>query len=475
MKPTARILVIDDDDHVRDALVDELSQNYRVEAATCGNEAFHYLTANQYDVVISDLKMPDFDGIQVLEFARLHQQDPVRVLLTGYLDEHAQRALLAPNAPYKVGKPWHDEIEVVVRRGLEHRELARRLFASVSDALSLSTLDDELAATRTPLELAEVLVRRALTVEGVFACGTIVRAEGVEHTFTGSSVSRPATGWYLDLPLDHEGVLRLRARGMTESAREIVQYIAHRAQRTYGVLEARVGALPTPTVQGGVRLNQLMRQATVGALTASLLHDLASTMQALNAALDSIVCHAASDNPDLSTALDDASTAGGEAIQLFVQMRKFIREGVVQRRTVEASKLVARVKTLAGAYVRERATLRIGAVPEVAISVSESLFLHVLVNVLRNAANASPPGGTIDVDVAVVDGEVRFAVTDDGPGVAAEIADTMFEPFASTTNGGTGLGLAIAAYVMQMLGGRINYRKVSERGACFTIALPVTR
>ena len=108
MKPTARILVIDDDDHVRDALVDELSQNYRVEAATCGNEAFHYLTANQYDVVISDLKMPDYDGIQVLEFARVHQQDPVRVLLTGYLDEQAQRALLAPNAPFKVGKPWHD-------------------------------------------------------------------------------------------------------------------------------------------------------------------------------------------------------------------------------------------------------------------------------------------------------------------------------------------------------------------------------
>jgi len=474
MKPAPRILVIDDDDHVRDALVDELSQNYRVEAATCGNEAFHYLTANQYDVVISDLKMPDYDGIQVLEFARVHQQDPVRVLLTGYLDEQAQRALLKPNAPYKVGKPWHDEIEVVVRRGLEQRELARRLFASVSDALSLSTLDDELAATRTPLELSEVIVRRALTVEGVVACGTVVRADGVEHTFTGSRVVRPTQGWYLDVPLDADGALRLRARGVIESAREIVQYMAHRAQRTFGVLEARVRALPIPPVGGGVRLNQLMRQATIGALTASLLHDLASTMQALSAALDDVACHAGGDDGDaLNAAVEEASSAGTEAIQLFVQMRKFIREGDVQRREVDVRRLIARVSALVGTYMRDRVTLRIGELPTTSFSVSETLLLHVLANVLRNATTASPPGGAVDLTVRVADGEIHFAVTDDGPGVAAEIADTMFEPFSSTTNGGTGLGLATAAYVMQLLGGRINYRRAPERGACFTMSLPL--
>src|SRR6185436_11987604 len=143
---TARILVVDDDDHVRDALVDELSSDYRV--------------------------------------------------------ERAHRALLSPDAPYKVGKPWHDEIEVVVRRGLEQRELARRLCASVEDALSLTTFDDELADTRTPMELSEVIVRRALIAEGVTACATVVRSDGSEHVFTGGSVPRDGLGWFLDLPLD---------------------------------------------------------------------------------------------------------------------------------------------------------------------------------------------------------------------------------------------------------------------------------
>ncbi len=469
---TVSILVVDDDDHVRDALIDELSPHYLVEAVGSAGEAFDVLATNQYDVVISDLKMPDHDGIEVLEFARTHQRDAVRVLLTGYLDERAQQALLTPHAPYKVGKPWHDEIEVVVRRGLEHRDLARRLFASVEDALSLSSLDDELAAAKSPLELSETLVQRSIRVEGVLACSVVVRAEGVDHSFTGGSVMPQGPGWYVDLPIDQEGSLRLLARGLTESARQLVHYIAHRAQRSFGVLEARTSTLHA-TGARGPRLNQLMRQATLGALTGSLLHDLASTMQTLTAALDDATELASTGSPDLRNAIGEAAAAGNEAIQLFIHMRKFIRDGEVQLRPIKIERLVSRATKLAGGYVRERAQLRVGALPDRDLDVTESLFLQVLANLLRNAANASPSGGFVDLEVRIHHDEVTFTVTDDGPGVSPDIANTMFEPFASTTKEGTGLGLAISAYVMQMLGGRINYRKDRVRGASFMVALPL--
>src|SRR5689334_15477985 len=371
----ARILIVDDDDHVRDALVDELSPHYSVEAVGSGGEAIDALALRQYDVIISDLKMPDRDGIEVLEFARQHQRDPVRVLLTGYVDEHAHRALLSPDAPYKVGKPWHDEIEVVVRRGLEQRELARRLCASVEDALSLTTFDDELAATKTPIELSEVIVRRALTAEGVTSCATVVRSGSDEHVVTGGTVPRDGQGWYLDLPLDVDGDLRLRARGVTESSRQLVSYMAHRAQRRCGILEARA---PTLGLAGpGVRMNQLMRQATLGALTSSLLHDLASTMQALSAALSEISLHG-EEVPEISEAVTDANAAGEEAVQLFVQMRKFIRDGEVRAKPIAVSRLVERAVKLAGGYVRDRAQLRVAELPTVEVSVAESLFLQVL-------------------------------------------------------------------------------------------------
>jgi two-component system C4-dicarboxylate transport sensor histidine kinase DctB len=297
----------------------------------------------------------------------------------------------------------------------------------------------------------------------------VVRSDGAEHVFTGGSVSREGPGWFLDLPLDVDGELRLRARGVTESARQLVAYMAHRAQRRCGILEARAPLLGF--VGPGARMNQLMRQATLGALTSSLLHDLASTMQALNAALSEITLHGAH-VPEISEAVVDANAAGDEAVQLFVQMRKFIRDGEVRIKPISVARLVERAVKLAGGYVRDRAQLRVGELPQLDVAVAESLFLQVLANMLRNAANASPQHGVVDLRVTVTDTDVAFVVTDDGPGVAREIADYMFEPFAGNTSEGTGLGLAIAAYVMQMLGGKISYQKDATRGACFTATIP---
>lgn len=236
---------------------------------------------------------------------------------------------------------------------------------------------------------------------------------------------------------------------------------------------ARIHVVTDDDARGPVadaRVNQLMRHATLGAMTSSLLHDLASTMQALSAALSEIGLHG-SQVPAIQAAVVDANAAGEEAVQLFIQMRKFIRDGELRCRQLPVSRLVERAVKLAGGYVRERAQLRVAELPDAEVEVAESLFLQVLANLLRNAANASPPGGAVDLRVTASDTEVVFTVLDDGPGVPPEIAATMFEPFASNAAEGSGLGLALAGYVMQMLGGTIGYRKDAVRGACFWATL----
>ncbi|MBL9014597.1 MAG: response regulator [Myxococcales bacterium] len=467
---TPRILVVDDDDHVREALVDELSAIYAVDAVASGTEALDALAAQQYDVVISDLKMPDRDGIEVLEFARAHQGDAVRVLLTGYLDDHARSALMAPDAPYKVGKPWHDEIEIVVRRGLEQRERARRLNASVGTALDLVGFDAELVAVKTPLELGQLIVRRALSIEGILACGTVVRAGASEHGFTGGAVPAEGPGWYVDLPLDAEGDHRLRARGLGDAGRQLVEHLAHRAQRACGVLEVR--NVPVADLVGtGTQRNQLMRQATMGALTSALLHDLASTVQTLSASLNDLSEHAESRAPELADAVAEATAAGAEAIELFVQMRKLIRDGEVKLQPISADRLVARINRQAGGFVRQKATLRLPKAPGVSVVASEMLLVQVLANLLRVAADASPQGGTVDLEIRTSDRDVVFTVIDDGPGVPADLVETMFDPFSAAVGESGNFGVAIAGYVMALCDGRISYRRHPERGACFSVTI----
>lgn len=104
-------------------------------------------------------------------------------------------------------------------------------------------------------------------------------------------------------------------------------------------------------------------------------------------------------------------------------------------------------------------------------------FRQVLVNLLRNALDASPAGTAVAVrcgtsaDTAIAWLEVR----DQGPGIPAELHDRVFEPFFTTKppGQGTGLGLAIAHRIVTGHGGRLSVQNQPQGGACFRVELPL--
>jgi signal transduction histidine kinase len=100
-------------------------------------------------------------------------------------------------------------------------------------------------------------------------------------------------------------------------------------------------------------------------------------------------------------------------------------------------------------------------------------ILQVLLNLVRNAVEATPAGGTIRLQVRREGDEVTFSVTDTGPGIAPEDLPRIFEPYFTTKEGGTGLGLAIAQRIVEEHGGRLEVESLPGRGATFTIRLPV--
>jgi signal transduction histidine kinase len=99
---------------------------------------------------------------------------------------------------------------------------------------------------------------------------------------------------------------------------------------------------------------------------------------------------------------------------------------------------------------------------------------QVLVNLVDNAACASPAGGAIVI--ATRDGPggtVMVEVSDSGRGISAENLQKIFEPFFTTRADGTGLGLAIVHKVVKAHGGEIAVRSLPGQGATFTVLLPV--
>ena len=111
----------------------------------------------------------------------------------------------------------------------------------------------------------------------------------------------------------------------------------------------------------------------------------------------------------------------------------------------------------------------------VQIAVPRREVIQVLMNLLMNARDAMPEGGTVRIETDV-DGEVLvLTVSDTGPGIPADVLPRLFTPFFTTKGPkGTGLGLSVVEAIVRNRGGTVVARNAPEGGAVFEIRLPLT-
>jgi len=116
---------------------------------------------------------------------------------------------------------------------------------------------------------------------------------------------------------------------------------------------------------------------------------------------------------------------------------------------------------------------------EITITADERRVRQVVFNLVSNAVKFTPADGRIDVSARLDDGQVEIAVTDTGPGIAAEDLETIFEEFQQTTEGkqaeGTGLGLPLSRKLVELHGGRLWAESAPSRGSTFRFTLPITQ
>jgi signal transduction histidine kinase len=98
---------------------------------------------------------------------------------------------------------------------------------------------------------------------------------------------------------------------------------------------------------------------------------------------------------------------------------------------------------------------------------------QVLLNLVINAIEASPDGGTVTLAAASESGNIAIRVVDEGSGVAPEDVEKLFDPFFTTKESGTGLGLSVAHQIVNQMGGLLTARRNSDRGMTFSVVLPI--
>jgi len=120
-----KILVVDDDSLLRDFLGETLNRSgYRVDLASTGEEALEKIKREDYDVILSDVRMPNMDGMELLKTTRDFLPDAKVVMMTAYGTVQNAVEAMKLGAFHYVMKPFSiDEIELVLKRALDHKQL----------------------------------------------------------------------------------------------------------------------------------------------------------------------------------------------------------------------------------------------------------------------------------------------------------------------------------------------------------------
>ncbi|HZB44772.1 MAG TPA: response regulator, partial [Pyrinomonadaceae bacterium] len=171
-----RILVVDDEENVRLTTAAILEhEGYTVETASDGREALHAVGRGHFDLVLTDLRMEDMDGITLLHELQTRHPNIVTVVLTGYASiESSIDALRQGVYDYLVKPCVVDDLKRTIRRALQHREQRARIselsspVVEVWDRILLlpvvGTLDDSRASQMSGALLEAVRTKSARAV-----------------------------------------------------------------------------------------------------------------------------------------------------------------------------------------------------------------------------------------------------------------------------------------------------------------------
>ncbi|MBI3012942.1 MAG: GHKL domain-containing protein, partial [Elusimicrobia bacterium] len=107
------------------------------------------------------------------------------------------------------------------------------------------------------------------------------------------------------------------------------------------------------------------------------------------------------------------------------------------------------------------------------VTVDQERFRQVFINLLNNAVEAMPQGGTLLVETSSGNGSVTVIIRDTGSGISEEDQKKIFEPLFTTKVKGTGLGLAIVQRIIEAHRGQIALKSIPGQGAEFTLRLPL--
>ncbi|QIK96760.1 response regulator [Sphingomonas sp. HDW15A] len=513
----ARILLVDDDERNLLALSEVLSGLADIVTASSGREALRQLLEGEFAVILLDVFMPGMDGYETAQLIRERQQTArIPIIFLSAVNketEHLMRGYAMGAVDY-VFKPvdaviLQSKVKVFVdlyemRVEIENK---RRREQSLVDA-HLRARAEKITVERE-LRLAEQ--RQAAIIESLPIVLYLepLRMERRRPSFVSENLSRVTGYSFADVeaeddfwesrihPDDRERVLA-NLNDRVEGGGWSIHYRWRCAEGHYLHLHDQAvllrGRNGEPVEFAGSffdisdrrelenQLLQAQKMDAIGQLTGGVAHDFNNLLASMLGGL-----HLLQRRLDLGerdkVIVDQMRHAAEQGAELVRRMMAFARKQDLTPASVDPTHLCDSVRglvspTLGGRVKVDWHCQKLTRYP----FVDKSQLELALVNLIINARDAMPDGGTVSVEIAElhpVQGSepmIRIEVKDEGQGIPLEIIDRVTEPFFTTKEAGkgTGLGLSMVAGFVQQSGGRFTVNSKPGLGTSIEILLPST-
>ena len=487
------VLVIEDDSQLLRTLRDILGRRgYRPLTANSAREGLELVARQHPAVALVDLKLPDMDGVEVIDrladLSRLTQT----IVLTGNASiESALRALRQRTYDYLVKPVPPDKLLTTIDRAGERwqrrraeealrqsEERAQILLEHIADVVMV--VDHSLVIRYVSPSVRHQLAYAPAELAGR-SCLDLVHPEDAAATeaFVVDAVAHTGGG-----PIPSH-VLRVRHREGEWRTLEIGATSLARRTDTGGVL------LTARDVTERRRIEQALRQAQrmegIGQLAGGVAHDFNNILTAI-LGFSEILMDDAPPGSEMRLDLESIQKAAQHGASLSRQLLAFSRRQMLDLKVLDLGEVVADFSRMIGRVLGEHIRWTTHADPDLwHVKADRGQLEQVLMNLAVNARDAMPDGGTLAIETrnaTIEPGEpgrtaapgayVVFQVRDTGTGMDAETQARIFEPFFTTKGPGrgTGLGLATVYGIVQQSGGFIEVDSALGRGTTFSIYLP---
>jgi two-component system, NtrC family, sensor kinase len=524
----ASILVVDDEPGIALLCKRVLSRaGYDVTALTDPREAIEHLQHQRIDLLLVDIRMPEIDGFDVISRSQRAQPDAAVLVMTGFGTVETAIRALRQGVDGLILKPFDRSEELLEavkqaiadnrrKRDTARAQALRPLFDATESLFSetnterlfpliVNEICSHLHCTNAAYyqwngEKISTLAQRGNILnaaETSFATHLLARVDS-----DGNPIIINATGPGEEDAQALLASLKLGAailipiarstpsavRGILFAARDagtppfrgvdLEMFLVLARQALVALENARLYADLRNYVrrveESQEALLRAEKMAAAGRLTASIAHEVNNPLQSVQNCLH--IAGREDVSPEKRKEYFDLAREELERLMKTMQrMLDFYRPGAAKMTNVDLLELLKHVLSLTSQQLGQR---HIEVVTHLPTSLPEihavsSQIQQIFFNLILNAFDAMPGGGTLTIETRALDNGIEMRFEDSGPGIPEEQRNNIFEPFFSTKDGGTGLGLTVSYNIVTSHGGTLDIVDGRGTGACFRLFLPL--